>query len=63
MRENNAPLQAEATELASAIMAEEEELLLLRAQVRPLMVNVRKADLPALSGRQRSLQDNKELLR
>ena len=35
MRENNAPLQAEATELAAAIAAEEEELLLLRAQVRP----------------------------
>ena len=35
MRENNAPLQAQATELAAAIAAEEEELLLLRAQVRP----------------------------
>ena len=35
MREQYLPLQAQATELAAAVMAEEEEFLLLQAQVRP----------------------------
>ena len=35
MRESNTSLQAQATELAAAVMAEEEEFLLLQAQVRP----------------------------
>ena len=37
MRGKCVPLQAQATELAAAIIAEEEELLLLRAQVKPLI--------------------------